>query len=332
MKRIMGLIVSLALLAGLLTGCSTSATGSNINTPAAQAEKTPGAGGSGAEEEEAAWPRTIVDATGKEITLTEQPQRIAILHSLYLEYFLALGTPPIASAGASTGDAMKALGEWETLKPYVGTAEIIDLGSARDLNLEAILGANPDVIVTFKGQGNLDKIYEQLEQIAPVILVDFSAPWQEQILACAEIVNKEADAQKLIKEIEGSVQSAKEKLRQHQDKTIAIFRTDGGKAFVTRGNKDYYDTFGIAKPEGYPDDYETLSLEAAAEMNPDYIIFQDFITTSQAFVKTQEASSVWQAMEAIKKGQVVYFDDSLNTFGPLATKLTAEKLIQIISD
>lgn len=151
-----------------------------------------------------------------------------------------------------------------------------------------------------------------MEQIAPVILVDFSDPWQEQILACAEIVNKEAEAQKLIKEIEASVQSAKEKLSQHQDKTIAIFRTDGGKAFVTRGNKEYYDTFGIAKPEGYPDDYETLSLEAVVEMNP--------------------ASSVWQAMEAVKKGRVVYFDDSLNTFGPLATKLTAEKLIQIISD
>lgn len=326
MKKLAGLIVSLTLLTGLLAGCAGAPAGNSTGNTVVTAAGTPKTASGGA-----AWPRTITDAAGNKVVLKKQPQRIAILHSLYLEYFFALREPPVASMGASTGNAMKTLEEWETLKPYAGTANIIDLGSARDLNLEAILAANPDVIVTFKGQGHVAEIYDQLVQIAPVIQVDFNASWQDQTLACAEIVGKEAFAQNLIKETETIISSAKDKLSKHSDKSIALFRTDG-KSFISRGTKDYYKTFGIAKPTGYPDNYQALSLEAVAEMNPNYIVFQDFTQTAQTFVKSQESSSVWQALTAVKNGHVIYFDDSLNTFGPLAMRLTADKLVQIFPE
>nr|WP_092072882.1 ABC transporter substrate-binding protein [Dendrosporobacter quercicolus]NSL48854.1 ABC transporter substrate-binding protein [Dendrosporobacter quercicolus DSM 1736]SDM51088.1 iron complex transport system substrate-binding protein [Dendrosporobacter quercicolus] len=322
MKRLLGLFLSLALLTALLAGCA--------KAPADHKPNAPGTT-SAANAQQAAWPRTLTDAAGNKVVLQKQPQRIAILHSLYLEYFFALETPPVASMGASKGNAMTALTEWQTLKPYAGTADIIDLGSARDLNLEAVLAANPDVIVTFKGQGHLAQIYDQLIQIAPVIQIDFNAAWQDQTLACAEIVGKEALARDFIKETEIIIASAKDKLRKHNDKTIALFRTDG-KSFISRGTQEYYETFGIAKPPGYPDDYQTLSLEAVAEMNPDYIIFQDSTQAAQTFVKAQESSSVWQSLTAVNSGQVLFFDDSLNTFGPLALRVTAGELLRVFSE
>lgn len=329
MKKLMGLIVSLALFIGLLVGCTNSANTPESTPTVEDTNTSETVQPSGASEEEIGWPRTITDAVGNEVLLEERPQRVAILHSLYLEYFFALETPPIASTGSSTGNAMKALEEWETLKPYEGTADIIDLGSSRDLNLEAILEAKPDVIVTFKG--HVDKIYDQLVQIAPIIQVDFDAPWQEQTLACAEIIGKEDFARDFIEETETIISLAKDKLGKYSDKTIALFRTDG-KSFFSRGNKGYYETFGISKPKGYPDDYGTMSLEAVADMNPDYIIFQNFIENTQTLVKSQEDSLVWQKLNAVKNGHVFYFDDSLNTFGPLAMRLTADKLVQIFSE
>lgn len=322
MKRLMGLFVSLALLTALLAGCAGASVDNRSSAPGTTAAQNA---------QQAAWPRTITDAAGNKVVLTKQPQRIAILHSLYLEYFFALETPPVASMGGSKGNAMTALAQWQTLKPYAGTADIIDLGSARDLNLEAVLAANPDVIVTFKGQGHLAEVYDQLIRIAPVIQIDFSAAWQEQTLACAEIAGKEAFARDFIKETEAIIANAKDKLRKHNHKTIALFRTDG-KSFISRGTKEYYETFGIAKPPGYPDDYQTLSLEAVAEMNPDYIIFQDSTQAAQTFVKAQEASAVWQSLTAVKSGQVLFFDDSLNTFGPLALRITAGELLRIFSE
>ncbi|GLC81904.1 iron-siderophore ABC transporter substrate-binding protein [Lacrimispora brassicae] len=325
MKKHISILLALLLSVGLLTACSKGQ--QQPGTPPEPSES--GKGQVPDISQASQWPRTIVDAGGHEITLAIQPKRIAILHSNYLEYFFALGTPVTASAGASVGTAQKALETYETLIPYDGTAEIMDLGSAREINLEAVLESQPDVIVTFAGHSGLEEIYDQLNQIASVVLVDFSDTWQNQTRACGEIVGREDAAEKIIKETEDAITSAREALGK-QDKTVALFRTNGGKAFVARGSGSYYDAFGITPPKGYTFGYETFSLEAVAEMDPDYIIFMDYVDTAKGFVKSQEASSVWMNMDAVKNGNVVYFDDSLNTFGPLAMSLTAQKLVQTI--
>ncbi|MBE7721071.1 MAG: ABC transporter substrate-binding protein [Lacrimispora celerecrescens] len=332
MKKHSSLLLALILSAGLLSACSNGSQPQKSSAPG-QSEST-GAPNSSVSQapgisQETSWPRTITDAGGHEITLALEPRRIAILHSNYLEYFFALGTPVTASAGASVGTAQQALETYETLIPYDGTAEIMDLGSAREISLEAVLESRPDVIVTFAGHTGLDEIYDQLSQIAPVVLLDFSDTWQNQTRACGNIVGREEAAEEIIKKTQDAISSAHEVLSA-KDKTAAIFRTNGGKAFVARGSRQYYDAFGLTPPKGYTFGYETFSLEAVAEMNPDYIIFMDYIDIAKGFVKSLEASSVWLNMDAVKNGNVVYFDDSLNTFGPLAMGLTAEKLVNTI--
>ncbi|MDU6345387.1 MAG: ABC transporter substrate-binding protein [Clostridium sp.] len=167
-------------------------------------------------------------------------------------------------------------------------------------------------------------------QIAPVVLLDYTSSWQDQLRDCAEIVGKEDEAQSMITEIEKTIADTKEAMAPYADRTFALFRTDG-KNFITRGNAAYYETFGITKPKGYPDTYETVSLEAVAEMNPYYIVFQHNHEAAAAFVKSMEASSVWQSIDAVKNGRIYYFDENMNTFGPLALRLTAEKLAEIYS-
>lgn len=334
MKKIISIVVSFILCFAVLSGCSGGNEPTVSSKPAPTSASDPSYADSLPDESQSSanstFPRTIIDAGEHEVTLDKQPERIAILHTNYLEYFFALGTPPAASAGASVGTAQQALETYETLLPYKGTAEVIDLGSAREINLEAVLEAKPDVIVTFAGHGGLDEIYDQLTEIAPVVLLNFSDTWQNQTRACAQIVGKEDEAEKIISETEAAIASAHTVLSA-QDKTVALFRTNGGTAFLGRGNESYYTTFGITAPAGYTFDYATFSLEAVAEMNPDYIIFQDYIDISKGFEESQGASSVWTNLEAVKNGNIVYFDDSLNTFGPLAMRLAAEKLEQMVS-
>lgn len=317
MKKTFFILITLMLSVGLLSACS-----SKIPV------KSQIAGNDSSQPSDSLFPRTIADAGGNTVTIDQEPKRIAILHTNYLEYFFALGSAPVASAGASVGTAQQALETYETLLPYKGKNQIIDLGSAREINIEAVLEAQPDVIITFVGHGGLDEIYDQLNQIAPVVLLDFNETWQNQTRACAEIVGKEETAEQIIKDTEDAIASAHNVISA-QDKTIALFRTNGGTAFMARGNKSYYDTFGITAPTGYTYDYEAYTLEAVAEMNPDYIIFQDYIKISEGFADTQKASSVWRNLKAVKNKNIIYFDDSLNTFGPLAMRLTAEKLEQM---
>ncbi len=317
----MWLIAFLALLTGIQAGCT--------RTPAENTSTLPAAATGGAPEE-AAWPRTITDAAGHEVVLEKQPERITLLHTFYMEHFLLLGTPPTASAIGNILGQTYALEKSEMFGPYLEGVEIINLGSAREINLEAVLASKPDVIVTFSTQGGLDKTYDQLVQIAPVVLLDYAALWQEQLLDCAEIVGKETEAQSLVAEIEKIISNAKEATARYPGRTFTLFRTDG-KDFITRGNAAYYETFGLARPEGYPDTYETISLEAVAGMDPYYIVFQHNHEAAAAFVESLASSSVWQSLDAVKHGRIYYFDEGMNTFGPLAMRLTAEKLVQLYS-
>lgn len=316
MKKMMRILLSISVFSCLISGCTkapkeTAVTGSQ-------------------------WPRSFKDAAGHEVVLEKQPERIAILHSMYLEYFFALDTPPIASAGANTGTAMKALEEFETLRPFKETADIIDLGSARQLNLEAILAAEPDVIVTFNGHGGVNEIYDQLTQIAPVVMLDYTASWQDSIRDCAKIAGKENLAEQRIRETEKIMSEAGEKLAGIGDKTAVFVRSDGKGGVFALGTSRYpyyYDKtsgFGLSIPDGYPEEWGVISLETLSELDPDYIIFQDFISDAKGLVTSLEASAVWNNLTAVRNQQVVYLDGSLNTTSPLAIQAAAKGLTEAL--
>ena len=67
------------------------------------------------------------------------------------------------------------------------------VGSSRDLNLEAVLESNPDLLVTFHNPAGLDA-YDQLVEIAPVVQLDYNSTWQEQLLMIGELLGKEKEA------------------------------------------------------------------------------------------------------------------------------------------
>jgi iron complex transport system substrate-binding protein len=149
-----------------------------------------------------------------------------------------------------------------------------------------------------------------------------------------EILGKEEEAKGHITGIEQKISDTKDELAQYRDRTFGLFRTDG-KSFIPQGNSKYYDIFGITRPNGFPltaSPTDTTSLEAIAEMNPYYIVFQHNYDLSKAFVESLESSSVWQSMDAVKNGRIYYFDENMNSYGPLALKLAAEKLLGIYSN
>ncbi|NFF79546.1 ABC transporter substrate-binding protein, partial [Clostridium sporogenes] len=94
MKKFMGLFVSFILIIGVLSGCSGS------NNKDAESKSDNASSEQTKSNENSQWPRTIKDATGKEIKFDKKPERVAVLHAAFLEYFFALETPPAASGGA----------------------------------------------------------------------------------------------------------------------------------------------------------------------------------------------------------------------------------------
>jgi len=341
MNRNRNLIISLVLFICILAGCSAAPANNNAdtskNTSNSTSTKTEqenkqlndgDATKSSASANEAdVWPRTIIDGTGKEIVLEKKPERVAVLHPMYMDYFFALGSPPIASTGAT-----KALEEFATLKQYAGTAEVIDLGGGRETNMELLLESNPDVIVTFKG--SIDTIYDELVKIAPVIQIEYTDPWPVTTMLCAKIVGKEELAEKYIEETKALIAKTKEQLGDRKNETFALLRVDGKANFVAQGAKNtmYYDQtegFGLLAPKGYPEDSEVLSLEALSELNPDYLIIQHDFQIAQAAVKEKETLEVWKSLTAVKNNHVLLFDNSLNSLSVLAVRLASDHFMNL---
>ena len=101
-----------------------------------------------------------LNANGEEVDLVVpyNPQRIAILDMASLDILDALGVGDRVVGSANTS--------LDYLQSYVTNAEVTNLGTIKEADMEAVMACEPDII--FIG-GRLSKSYDALSEIAPVV-------------------------------------------------------------------------------------------------------------------------------------------------------------------
>ena len=271
------------------------------------------------------WPRIYNDALGREVTIEKQPEKIVVLHFGYTEYLMALNSPPVGVAQLETAQSFK------TLNQYKEMSDFIDVGKVTAPNLEKILEIKPDLIIATPGIH--DDALESLEKISTVVYKTDYGTWEETLNDYARLLGKEEVAATYIQETKDIITKTRETLASYEDKTFVFLRPDSKGGFWTPGSGQasvfYHDPetgFGLSAPKGHPTEAGNISLEALADMNPDYIFFQDNEELCRQKVKELESSGVWQSISAVQSGSVGYLDLSLNTFSPLAIRLASEQI------
>lgn len=333
MKKFIGLIVSTALLVGLLAGCARAPETDNI--PAA--ENPAGGTEENTEEEnkgetaEPVWPRTYVDALGREVVIEQKPEKPVMIFFRNLEHLFVLEEPPIA--GTEVEDVYKG---WEVFKPYAEKHEVIDLGSMSAVNIEKLLEVNPDLIIVYSG--TYEKIGEQLEKIAPTIAVDnYGDDWQTPLMEYGKIFGKEDMAQAEIDELKNQIQEGKKELADYNDKTFAFLRFDGSKGFIVYVLDFVYGKdagLGLNAPEGYIEQGRTtIGLEGVAELNPDYLFIYNNVLddTDESYLEELNNNSVWNSIEAVKNNNVHLIDRSAYSGGPLSISYGINAILEALN-
>jgi iron complex transport system substrate-binding protein len=155
--------------------------------------------------------RTDCFAIAHEVGETEvcgQPQRIVVLGIDVLESLLSLEIQPVGFADYAEFHQ----GDYDNPQeqiPYLGslvTQPVANVGQASEPSIEAIVRAQPDLII---GTSFNSKVYQTLSQIAPTILLDYTEP-EISLKTIAKAVNRSRQAEELLAETEKRIAAAHE--------------------------------------------------------------------------------------------------------------------------
>ncbi|BCM68225.1 MULTISPECIES: ABC transporter substrate-binding protein [Streptomyces] len=306
---------ALALAAALsLTACGGSA-GDGEETPAgssagAGGKKAVAQGGDdfadaakktaamGTEAKPGQWPRTISHAMGKTV-IESQPKRVVVLDVGELDNVVSLGIKPVGLAPTEGSPELPSY-----LKKDAGTPK--NVGTINNLNLEAIAGLKPDLILGSQLRA-ADK-YDELSKIAPTVFsLRPGFTWKENYLLNAAALDKTAEAKAKLAAYDKKVEALDEKLGAKKPTVSMVrFMPDGVIRLYAKASfiGTILEDAGIPRPKNQ--DIDDLAAEVSAEnidqADADYVftgVYGDPKATDKA--KTQ-SNPLWKNLGAVKAG------------------------------
>lgn len=260
---------------------------------------------------------TVEDNFGEQ-TVTVPARSVVATDNTTFQTLASWGVPLKAGAVALMPDTVS----------YKQDSSIVDLGTHREPNLEAVVAADPDLIVN----GNrFAQFRDDFRKLAPNAAIVDVSPRTDQPLdaelkrgttVLGEVFDKKSEAQRLNDEFDASI--ARVKAAYGTDTSVMGVIVSGGNiGYVAPHNGrtigPMFDIFGftpaLAVPQGSDNHQgDDISVEAIAQSNPGLIIVmdRDAATTEakkEGFMpaaKVIEGSAALQNVAAVKNGNVIY--------------------------
>lgn len=313
MKKLLSLTLAAALTLSLAacSGGNSANSGTQSTTPVSEgADQTPES-------------VTITSLNGSkeptELTVPYNPARVAILDMAALDILdnLGVGDRVVGSAGTSL----------DYLQSYVTDADVSNLGTIKEADLEAVMASDPDVI--FIG-GRLAASYDALSEIAPVVYLS-----TDNELGVVESVSQNA---KTIASIFGLEDAVDEKMAHFSERIAALSEAAKDKTaivgLVTSGGFNVLGNDGRCSIIGREIGFENLgdgdvtsthgnesSFELIVEKAPDYI----FVMDRDAAIGTDGAQLAQEIVEnELVKGTAAYQNGNIVYLAHPAVWYTAE--------
>ena len=211
----------------------------------------------------AAYPITVTDDLGNEVTLESEPESIVSLAPVNTEILFAVGA----------GDAVT--GRTEYCNYPEEASEIDVVGTYTEPNMELILSKSPDLVLA---SGYMDdSIRQQLEENGTAVFItnanDLEAA-ENDIEAIGKLVGHEADAKEVVKSMEEEKKDLEKKLEAvTEEKRVFI---DLGSLYSAGPSSMLDASLKLIKAENVAADADTpwpqLSAEAVVEADPDVYV------------------------------------------------------------
>lgn len=253
---------------------------------------------------------------GQTYTVPKDPQKIAVLSNSILSMLYAVD-----------GKAISRVSTTDKLPPEIEALPV--LGQTANINMEQLLGLNPDLVL---GLENQHKKYESQLQSSkiPTVLINYDGIKDNVPLIkfLGALTNHEDKATTLANTYESNVNKVKDSVKAQQPARVAVLRATG--KGVT-AETDAAITASMVKDLGMTNVVSThldktttdktvpYSLETLAADDPDII----FVVTmgkeeeiTKAMKKAMTDNPAWANLKAVQNNRVVYLPSKLFLLNP----------------
>ena len=283
LKKLCSAVVACAV---LMTGCSATTTEESKN----DIQNTSGK-----------YPIKIQHAYG-ETVIESEPKNIATISWGNHDVPLALGVVPVGVSKANYGKSDEnGLLPWTAQKyKELGVEKPVVYDDIDGLDYEAISDSNPDVILAAYS-GITQEEYDLLSQIAPVVAYPKNAwqtLWREQITMDATAMGKQAEGEKLVKDLDALI----------KEKTANYTDLKGKTAVFCYFNPA---DLGLSFPESISKlGADSFSIEISAE-NIDVLKDADILVAygNNDLLKALQSDALLGTVPAVKNGAVALIED-----------------------
>ncbi|MGE7911118.1 ABC transporter substrate-binding protein [Lysinibacillus xylanilyticus] len=298
MKKIWKIGLSAFLALGLLAACNTKEATNEKPSSSEQQETT--------KVDQATFPVTITDATGKDITLEAPPEKIVSLIPSNTEILFGLGLND-EIVGVTDNDDYPAEA---TKKNKVG---------GMDYNVEKIIALSPDIVFAHaSGMGNSKGAIEQLEAAGVTVFVVADAKNFNETYTTIEqlgqAIGKLEEAKKIVANMKAKVKEIETKLDGVESKKVFVEYSDEPQITTTGKGTFMDEMLEMIHAENVAadvNDWYQIDAEQIITKNPDVIVVAYNYVPD--ILKKIPQRAGFETITAVKNKAIVQVDENITS-------------------
>jgi iron complex transport system substrate-binding protein len=312
------LAFALAIVAACGDGNNSGQKGTDTGNNAAASNQESAAGKGGAVADDAAeepavdaegtvYPLTVTDATGTDVVIEAEPQRIVSLVPSETEVLYAIGAGGQVAGVDDNSNYPAEVAD----KPRTGGMET---------NIEAVAGLDPDLVIANVSMNGA--AIEELRKLGVVVYGSVPKTLDETIAHIEQvgvIVNKQAEAKAVADKMRADKQAVADKVKNAEAKRVYLEFSAGWSV----GKGEFLDEIvtlaGGVNVAGDQQGWFAIDPEHILTSNPQVIIYPDYAgdTSIPDAIKSRPG---WDQIDAVKNNQVIAVtNDPLVRVGPRLT-------------
>ncbi|WP_046079133.1 ABC transporter substrate-binding protein [Halomonas sp. HG01] len=269
----------------------------------------------------------MLDTAHGEIEVPDAPERVVTLYEGALDTALAAGVMPVGAVTTRGGDDVA-----RYIEPHLGDQRPAIVGVVREINMEAVVGERPDLILA--GPRLPDAQYRLLSRIAPTVVPQSPGitpdAWKVEGRQFGEALGREDAVNAAIDHVEARTAELRETLGGAEARTANLVRWMPQGPLVMSDQlfaSGMLEAVGLdVASSGLVNDggvhSDPLSLENLSRLQGDWLFLATLNEEGDAALAAAKDSPAFARLPVVENGQVVPVDGQLWTSanGPLAAE------------